>query len=158
MSSSPEDFGNLQKLMKLKRYEQPPPGYFNTFSTCVINRLEADERVNTPARLGVWRKFLSLLETNPMAAGIFGISVCGLLISGIAYSQRGESEDSAAAVNLDGAVAANGPATSASPWGKAADTFVAASTEPVLGTNVPGTSLSPLGSMGFQEASFTIGH
>ncbi|MDB6020464.1 MAG: hypothetical protein JWQ04_321, partial [Pedosphaera sp.] len=87
MSTAPEEFDKLQKLLKLKRYEQPPPGYFNNFSTLVLNRIERESE-HAEAGEGAWmKKFLGMLETNPFAAGIFGMSICGLLISGIAWSQ-----------------------------------------------------------------------
>jgi hypothetical protein len=88
MSTAPDEFEKLQKLLKLKRHEQPPPGFFDSFPTRVINRLEREA-----AQQGRWAdaswlmRLLATLETNPMAAGLFGMSVCGLLISGIAWSQ-----------------------------------------------------------------------
>jgi hypothetical protein len=87
MNSDPEEFEKLQKLLKLKRHEQPPPGYFNNFSTLVIHRLERESEQGVLADAPWIRRFLGLLETNPIAAGLFGMSVCGLLISGIAWSQ-----------------------------------------------------------------------
>ena len=87
MNSAPEEFEKLQKLLKLKRYEQPPPGYFNNFSDRVINRLERQSEQGVLAEVPWMRRLLGLLETNPVAAGLFGMSVCGLLISGIAWSQ-----------------------------------------------------------------------
>ena len=87
MNSAPDEFEKLQKLLKLKRYEQPPPGYFNNFSTLVLNRLEREMDQGVLAEVPWMRRFLGLLETNPIAAGLFGMSVCGLLISGIAWSQ-----------------------------------------------------------------------
>jgi len=93
MSTGTEDFEELRKLLKVKRYEQPPPGYFNGFSTRVMTRLERDCR-STPglldrlARTFPWLKTtLRLLEQNPIGAGIFGVGVCGLVISGAAFSQ-----------------------------------------------------------------------
>jgi len=86
MSNAPEEFEEIQKLLKLKRYEQPPPGYFNNFSTLVINRLER-EGAQSAAQSSWINRFLASLETNPFAAGTFGMSVCALLVSGIAWSQ-----------------------------------------------------------------------
>lgn len=91
MSTAPEEFDKLQQLLKLKRYEQPPPGYFNNFPTLVINRLERAARQQHGLQAWIAR-FLGILETNPVAAGLFGMSVCGLLISGIAYSQSSHSD------------------------------------------------------------------
>jgi len=43
MSSEPENFEALRRLLVIKRHEQPPPGYFNDFSRQVISRIRADE-------------------------------------------------------------------------------------------------------------------
>jgi hypothetical protein len=111
MNDAPEDFDKLQKLLKLKRYEVPPPGYFNHFSTHVINRLER-EFDRAPGEADWVKRFLGMLETNPIAAGLFGMSVCGLLISGIAYSQyQAPLADTASAKsNVTISVADNGAA------------------------------------------------
>jgi hypothetical protein len=92
MSSTPEEFEELQKLLKLKRHEQPPPGYFENFSTRLITRIEREQArsQNFASRSNWLAKFVRLLETNPFAAGGFGFSVCSLLIAGIAYSEYQE--------------------------------------------------------------------
>lgn len=102
MSTAPEEFEKLQKLLKLKRHEQPPPGYFNNFSTHVIHRLERHEEkhYNRWGEAAWLVRFLGTLETNPVAAGVFGMSVCGLLIAGIAYSQVRTPADYSVSSNL----------------------------------------------------------
>jgi hypothetical protein len=94
MSQDHEDFKSLRQLLVLKRYEQPPPGYFNDFSSQVIDRIKAGDRVdeNIFARLSweaPWLQSLwSALETKPILAGAFGVAVCGLLVWGVVFADR----------------------------------------------------------------------
>src|SRR5271166_1499249 len=137
MSNSPENADNLQKLLKLKRYEQPPPGYFNNFSLKILHRIESEEEHNPDT---AWiRKLLMILETNPIAAGIFGVSVCSLLISGIAYSQYQPAPDGAGnsnvAFDLADASAASGGSDSAKIMRASS---AASSVNPMFSTNIPG--------------------
>jgi hypothetical protein len=99
MSDGTEDFEKLCKLLKLKNHEQPPPRYFNDFSTHILNRLEVEGRPGLMDRFWAqvpWlQRFLGLFEENPVAAGIFSVGVCGLLISGVTYSNYLDNLDSA---------------------------------------------------------------
>ncbi len=52
-----DDFARLRSLLKLKRYEQPPPRYFEDLSQRVLQRLRGPEglRQSSPlAALGLW--------------------------------------------------------------------------------------------------------
>jgi hypothetical protein len=95
MSPEQENFESLQKLLALKRHEQPPPGYFNRFSDQVMIRIEAGETGRTIGeRLSFdvpWlRRFWSLLDAPPILAGAIGAATCGLLIAGVMYSERAD--------------------------------------------------------------------
>ena len=57
MSTSTEDFEKLRKLLKIKRHEQPPPGYFSRFSSLVITRIEREGESE-----GVWMEVPWLRE------------------------------------------------------------------------------------------------
>ena len=43
MKESGQNFDELKKLLKLKRHELPPPGFFNHFSDEVVSRIRAGE-------------------------------------------------------------------------------------------------------------------
>ena len=75
--SSPEDFDSLEKLLRLKRYEQPPPRYFREFSGRVISRIAAGE-----ARGSWWERFG--FDLRPAFAAAAGMFACGLVVYGVA--------------------------------------------------------------------------
>ncbi len=91
MSREQENFEQLRRLLSLKRYEQPPPRYFNDFSAQVIARIEAGQRADdAPVWEPSWlQRFWSALETRPVWAGALGVFICGLLVSGMVYSGSG---------------------------------------------------------------------
>ncbi len=97
MSADHEKFKQLRRLLTLKRYEQPPPRYFEDFSAQVIRRIQAGE-VSAPSlreRLfgeNSWiQQIWELLEAKPALVGAFGVVVCGLLITGVMFSGESNS-------------------------------------------------------------------
>ena len=97
MNQDTENFEQLRRLLVLKRYEQPPPRYFNDFSSQVIARIKLGGGVEEGALLErlLWeapwlQRVWSALEAKPILAGVFGVAVCGLLISGVVYSDRSD--------------------------------------------------------------------
>jgi|ERR1019366_8503627 hypothetical protein len=103
MNPDSENFNAVRRLLALKRHEQPPPGYFNNFSSQVISRIKAGEGAEPAssigrlfAKAGWWQHLVAVLEAKPAFAGAFGAAVCALLISGIVYSENGPTPVSAA--------------------------------------------------------------
>jgi hypothetical protein len=95
MSQYTENFESLRRLLALKRYEQPPPGYFSNFSSQVIARIKlgetGEERANPS--LVIWeapwlQRIWAAFEAKPILAGAFAMAVCGLLITGVIYSEK----------------------------------------------------------------------
>ena len=94
MNPEHENIEALRRLLKLKRYEQPPPRYFNDFSAQIIARIKAG---GTQDHEGVLERFfveapwvqrvLGVFEAKPAVAWVFGGAVCALLVSGIVYSE-----------------------------------------------------------------------
>jgi hypothetical protein len=77
MGSSPDDFKSVQKVLRVKRYEQPPPRYFDEFSGRVIARIERGE-----ARTSWWERFG--FDLRPALAGGVGVFACALVVYGVA--------------------------------------------------------------------------
>lgn len=97
-----ENFEALLKLLALKKLEQPPPGYFEQFSSEVMSRLRTGEQRRTDwwqdlREEASWlQRLLGMLDSKPALAGAFGMLVCGVVMTGFYYSQK--SEETAAAV------------------------------------------------------------
>ena len=96
MTPDQQNFESLRRLLALKRHEQPPPGYFNSFSQQVVARIRAGELGADSAPWENWltsrlQRLWLAFETKPILAGVFGAGVCALLISGVIYSERTSS-------------------------------------------------------------------
>ena len=85
-----QDFEKLQRMLKLKRHEQPPPRFFNNFSTIVTARIRAgatDKKIETfedVVSQAPWlHRIWMAIEGRPAVSGLFAAAVCGLLIAGI---------------------------------------------------------------------------
>jgi|GEM_PF-440354 len=85
-----QDFTRLQHLLKLKRYETPPPRYFNDFSGLVVSRIragrtggryEAFENIvnQTPWLSRLWHK----LERQPAFSGALAAITCGFIVAAV---------------------------------------------------------------------------
>jgi len=88
MNSGNDDFEQLRKLLKLKRYEQPPPGYFGHLSDRIMTRLERESGTRETGLLAglPWlARLRSVLAENPITSGIF--AVCGVLMVFLANSE-----------------------------------------------------------------------
>ncbi len=85
MSTGQEDFEQLRKLLKLKRYEQPPPGYFDRLSDRITSQLEKQAEVRQSSGWAWLGRLRQVLSENPVSAGIF--AVCGIMMVVAANSQ-----------------------------------------------------------------------
>jgi hypothetical protein len=96
MNADQPDFEDLQRLLKLKRYENPPPRYFNDFSSQVINRIKSSRLNRGPdaperARPAWLQRILSAFREGPVLAGACAAALITLLAGGAIYTEKLES-------------------------------------------------------------------
>lgn len=138
MNPEQENFDALRRLLKLKRYEQPPPRYFNDFSSQVIIRIRTGGPENAGSILerlfteGPWvRSLFSAFETKPAVAWGFGVAVCAMVVSGIVYSETAEYQPAYALQPIE-EVATQAKFASSAPDGMAQYSYTPL---PLTGTN-----------------------
>jgi hypothetical protein len=94
MNENENDFESLRRLLVLKRYETPPPGYFNYFSRQVLQRIRAGDTGKSANWLNElfgqpWLgKLLQAFNVKPVFASTFAGALCLLLFLGIIYGER----------------------------------------------------------------------
>jgi hypothetical protein len=100
MNENENNFDSLRRLLALKRHENPPPGYFNSFSSRVTARIRAGEAVakkGAAGRLAVeapWlMQFLQIFRAQPAFVGTFGTAICLLLLVGIVFAERPDAAE-----------------------------------------------------------------
>jgi hypothetical protein len=81
--SSKGEFDRLKKLLIVKRYEQPPPGYFNRLPNQIMSRIEAGE-----GQARFWEKLIPSFTLRPAMAYGFGLAVCGVVAFGVYYTSN----------------------------------------------------------------------
>ena len=80
MNPQPEDFERLQKLLALKRHEQPPPGYFEKLSSRIADQIAHEKELQL---LPWWRRFALNFEFKPAFVCAAGVVLCGLFSAGV---------------------------------------------------------------------------
>ena len=68
----------VERIIALKRYEQPPPGYFQLLPDRIINRIERGE-----GQSNFWEKWWPAFCVRPAMAYALGLTVCGVLAAGV---------------------------------------------------------------------------
>ena len=95
MSASHEEFTKLRRLLRWKRYEQPPPGQLDHLRRRIISRLEADELIEYSSW---WRWLIEKFDAKPVLVCVYGVVVSGLLLAGFRLSQVFEGDVAATPV------------------------------------------------------------
>ena len=99
MNREDQNFDQLRRLLKLKRYEQPHPRYFNDFSTQVVARLRSGQ--GSSQNDNWFQRLWAALELKPIVPAALGTAICGLLVAGAVYT---EANPDARVPNLDSAL------------------------------------------------------
>ena len=89
MKPAPEDFARLQKLLAVKRHEQPPPGYHDRLPGQIIARLQAEAAAQPEPW---WRQLLASFHTKPAWAIAFSVLALGALTTGILLAPHLQKE------------------------------------------------------------------
>jgi hypothetical protein len=64
----------VERLLALKRYEQPPPGYFRLLPGRIIGRIEQGD-----GHYDTWKRWRPEFSARPIVAFALGLTVCGAL-------------------------------------------------------------------------------
>ncbi len=155
MNPEPQDTSRLQKLLALKRHEQPPPRFFNDFSDRVISHL------HDPGSLGPaywWQRLGMDLDLKLAVIYAFGLVVCGLFVLGVTSAMQAEETGPVALAASENAPspAATSPRVALLAGGGGTQRGIAGSTDPVISTPSASSPFNQF-SLHAQRVSVSIG-
>ena len=160
MNPSQDEFEQLRRVLVIKRYESPPPGYFNHFSDRVIARIESDALV---IEHSWWQRLVLSFDAKPIVACAYSVGVGGLLFVGMSVVQVLEQEHAEAAPpNSAGEAWAALPLRPAraqmagSQIPLAETSATASSINPVISAGAPSFLFAPPSANTAQPASFSF--
>lgn len=78
MKEDPQEFETLRRLLALKRHEAPPPGYFESFSGRVINRIRSED---ARPQNGLFGQLFELFRARPAVSWAFGVASAVVLLA-----------------------------------------------------------------------------
>ena len=164
MNENENNFESLRRLLVLKRYETPPPGYFNYFSSQVVQRIRAGDTgtsgnwVQGLFGQAVWlEKLVQVLDVKPVFASAFAGALCLLLFLGIIYAERPDltPQPVLQAANTTASLNAVSPPTLSPPTDQMGQMGIVSSTSPVLSLQPVASPFGQQSSLA-QPVSFTI--
>jgi hypothetical protein len=88
MEPIPDPNARLAKLLALKRFENPPPGFFERFSDRVLINIKAGSATHDE---GWWERLLRQLRVQPMMAGSYAVLALGGVLFGLSLYHSGRS-------------------------------------------------------------------
>ncbi|MDX1951805.1 MAG: hypothetical protein SFY81_06450 [Verrucomicrobiota bacterium] len=89
MSSDGEDFKDLQRLLALKRHEQPPPGFHERLPHRVITQIDLRYK---PEPRNLWELLVARFDAKPLLACAYGFTISSLLLAGFRLAQYLEND------------------------------------------------------------------
>lgn len=92
MNSEQENFEALRKLLALKKYENPPPGYFANLPRQIWTKIEREPAAS------FWSQLFANWRLHPAVAYSFGLLACGVLFFGIVATLKTEPTQSAQSI------------------------------------------------------------
>jgi hypothetical protein len=145
MSPDSENFEQLRHLLAVKRHEQPPPGYYHSFSREVIVRIKAGELGEEQTTVwwsweGSWlQRVWAAFETRPVVPGAVGLVVCGFFVGGVLISENVQDSGGLAIAQPAAIATLVQPASAGAPWQHASVEYP--STAGISAPDVPRNSL-----------------
>jgi hypothetical protein len=89
MHIEPEPNENIAKLLALKKFEKPPPRYFEDFSGHVIARIEAEDTLRS---MPWWERITAAFDLRPAFMAASALLISAGMVLGVAMFGTGGAQ------------------------------------------------------------------